>query len=164
MAFRGYSHSSSLNALVALWPWYSSNSFHLLRSDWPTVFTASVISTPSAIAARVSDLLVKASERIERSGVAHLAADRIVVTGGGSQLKGLAGFAEELLGRPVRIGRPDPAEGMPAAYCSPIFSTAMGLIPIALDPAAGLRAHRVRTEVAAGGYLKRVGQWLRDGF
>jgi hypothetical protein len=40
----------------------------------------------------------------------------------------------------------------------------MGLIPIALDPAAGLRPHRVRAEVVAGGYLKRMGQWLRDGF
>ena len=116
------------------------------------------------IAARMSDLLAQAMERIEGSGVAHLAAHRVVVTGGGSQLKGLAGFAEDTLGRPVRIGRPEAADGVPAAYCNPIFSTAMGLIPIALDPAAGLRGHRVRAEVAAGGYLKRVGQWLRDGF
>jgi len=79
-------------------------------------------------------------------------------------MKGLAGFAEETLGRAVRIGRPEAADGVPAAYCNPIFSTAVGLIPIALDPAAGRRGHRVRAEVAAGGYLKRVGQWLRDGF
>jgi cell division protein FtsA len=116
------------------------------------------------VAARMSDLLGQAMERIERSGVAHLAAHRVVVTGGGSQLKGLAGFAEETLGRPVRVGRPEVADGLPAAYCNPIFSTAMGLIPIALDPAVGLRAHRVRAEVAAGGYLKRMGRWLRDGF
>jgi cell division protein FtsA len=116
------------------------------------------------VATRVSDILTRTMERIEASGVAHLAAHRIVLTGGGSQLKGLAGFAEEMLGRPVRIGRPDPADGVPSAYCNPIFSTAMGLVPIALDPAARQRTHRVRAEVAAGGYLKRVGQWLRDGF
>jgi cell division protein FtsA len=116
------------------------------------------------IATRVSDLLTQAIGCIERSSVAHLAAHRVVLTGGASQLKGLAGFAEEMLGRPVRIGRPEAADGMPAAYCNPIFSTAMGLIPIALDPAAGLRGHNVRPEVAAGGYLKRVGRWLRDGF
>lgn len=116
------------------------------------------------VAARMSDLLAQAMGRIERSGVAHMATHRVVVTGGGSQLKGLAGFAEEALGRPVRVGRPETADGVPAAYCNPIFSTAMGLIPIALDPAAGLRPHRVRAEVAAGGYLKRMGQWLRDGF
>lgn len=116
------------------------------------------------VATRVSELLAQAMERIEGSGVAHLAGHRIVLTGGSSQLKGLAELAEEALDRPVRIGRPEAADGMPAAYCNPIFSTAMGLIPIALDPAAELRGHRVRAEVAAGGYLKRVGQWLRDGF
>jgi cell division protein FtsA len=115
------------------------------------------------ITTRVSDLLTQALGRIEGSGVAHLASHGVVLTGGGSQLRGLAGFAEEMLGRPVRIGRPEVADGMPAAYSNPIFSTAIGLIPIALDP-AGLRRQRVRPEVAAGGYLKRVGQWLRDGF
>lgn len=115
------------------------------------------------VATRVSDLLTQAMERIEGSGVAHLAGHRLVLTGGGSQLKGLAGFAAEALGRPVRIGRPEAAEGMPAAYSNPIFSTAMGLIPIALDPAAA-RGHRVRAEMASGGYFRRVGQWLRDGF
>jgi cell division protein FtsA len=116
------------------------------------------------IATRVSDLLSQAMARIEGSAVAHLAGSHIVLTGGGSQLRGLAGFAEEALGRPVRIGRPDAADGMPAAYCNPIFSTSVGLIPIALEPAAGVRGHRVRPEMASGGYFKRVGQWLRDGF
>jgi cell division protein FtsA len=115
------------------------------------------------VATRVSDLLGQATERIDGSGVAHLAGHHIVLTGGGSLLKGIAGFAEEMLGRPVRIGRPEAREGMPAAYSNPIFSTAMGTVPIAVDPGAGLRASRVRAEVA-GGYLKRVGQWLRDGF
>jgi cell division protein FtsA len=116
------------------------------------------------IAGRVSDLIAQATERIERSGVAHLAARRVVMTGGGSQLRGLAAFTGEMLGRPVRIGRPEPTAGMPAAYCNPLFSTAMGLIPIALDPAAGPSGNRIREDVAAGGYLKRVGQWLREGF
>ncbi|HEY1246999.1 MAG TPA: cell division protein FtsA [Hyphomicrobiaceae bacterium] len=116
------------------------------------------------IAGRVSDLIAQVTERVERSGVAHLAAQRVVLTGGGSQLKGLVLFAEEMLGRPVRIGRPEPAAGMSVAYCNPLFSTAMGLIPIALDPAARLRGSGVRDDVVAGGYLKRVGQWLREGF
>jgi cell division protein FtsA len=116
------------------------------------------------IAGRISDLLTQVIERIERSGVAHLAAHRFVLTGGGSQLRGLSGFAEDMLGQPVRIGRPEPASGMPVAYCNPLFSTAIGLIPIALSPAARLGAGTVRADLAGAGYLKRVGQWLRDGF
>jgi cell division protein FtsA len=116
------------------------------------------------IASRMSDLLTQVIERIERSGVAHLAAHRFVLTGGGSQLRGLNGFAEDMLGQPVRIGRPEPAAGMPVAYCNPLFATAIGLIPIALSPAARLGAGTVRADIAGAGYLKRVGQWLRDGF
>lgn len=112
------------------------------------------------IAGRVSDLLAQVVERIERSGVAHLAAHRIVLTGGCSQLPGLSEFAEDVLARPVRIGRPRPMAGMPAFCSSPQFSAALGLIQIALDPVSGVRS-------GAGeeaGYLHRVGQWLREGF
>jgi cell division protein FtsA len=135
------------------------------RGD-PSLHETTKADLNDIVAGRMSDIIAQVTERIERSGVAHLAAQRVVLTGGGSQLKGLAEFAEEMLGRPVRIGRPEPAAGMPVAYCNPLFSTAMGLIPIALDPAAGFGGSGVREDIAAhgGGYLKRVGQWLREGF
>lgn len=116
------------------------------------------------VAPRITDLLTQAAERIERSGVAHLAAHRIVLTGGSSQLKGLGQFAEDLLGQPVRVGHPELADGVPVAYCNPIFSTAIGLIPIALDPAARLTGRSARGERESAGYLARVSQWLRHGF
>ncbi|MBO0766967.1 MAG: cell division protein FtsA, partial [Hyphomicrobiaceae bacterium] len=130
----------------------------------PVLHETTLADLNGIISGRVSDLIAQVSERIERSGVAHLAAQRVVLTGGGSQLKGLARFAENMMGRPVRIGRPEPAAGMPVAYCNPLFSTAIGLIPIALDPAARTRGTGLRDDVAAGGYFKRVGQWLREGF
>jgi cell division protein FtsA len=116
------------------------------------------------IASRMSDLIMRVIDRIERSGVAHLAAHSVVLTGGGSQLKGLAQFAEQMFRRPVRIGRPEPTDGLPAAYCNPLFSTAIGLIPIALDPPADMRGRSAREDFSSGGYFKRVGQWLREGF
>jgi cell division protein FtsA len=114
------------------------------------------------VGGRMSDLLGQVLERIERSGVAHLAGHRIVLTGGGSQLKGLSDYAEKFFGRTVRIGRPEPAAGLPAAYCNPLFSTAIGLIPLALNPAERLPGNGERR--VAGGYLRRVGHWLREGF
>jgi cell division protein FtsA len=116
------------------------------------------------VARRVSDLLVQASERIERSGFADLAGHSIVLTGGGCQLNGLTELATRMLGQPVRIGRPEPTEGLPAAYCTPLFSTAVGLIPIALNPNARLSGRSVAGSSEGAGYFKRVGQWLREGF
>jgi cell division protein FtsA len=116
------------------------------------------------IVSRITDLVDQALERIERSGIADQAAHSIVLTGGGSQIKGLAGLAQQLLERPVRIGRPEPAAGLPPAYCNPLFSTAVGLIPIALNPAARFDGQGAGDTPASSGYLKRVGQWLREGF
>jgi cell division protein FtsA len=116
------------------------------------------------VAGRTTDLLGRVLERIERSGVAEPAGETIVLTGGGSQLRGLADFARDLLGRPVRVGLPEAADGLPAAYCNPAFATAVGLVPIALKPSVRLDGRRAGGTPAGAGYLKRVGQWLREGF
>ena len=100
--------------------------------------------------------------RIERSGVAPIVMQRMVLAGGGSQLVGLGEFAADFFARPVRIARIEPFDGMPAGFDSPAFSTSVGLVHTAFDPSAGTRANRGGRQ--AGGYLQRMGQWLREGF
>ena len=56
-----------------------------------------------------------------------------------------------------------PIDGMPAGFAGPAFSTAVGLVRVALDPAAGMRWEQGRVPEAAG-YLRRMGQWLRESF
>jgi cell division protein FtsA len=116
------------------------------------------------IAGRMSDLFARVSESLERSGVASIAADRIVITGGAGQLPGLGAFAQEALGRRVRVGRPKPVEGMPSFCTSPQFSTAFGLVQIALAPPAAAVRSAGRADKEGASYLKRVGQWLRESF
>jgi cell division protein FtsA len=87
---------------------------------------------------------------------------RMVLTGGGSQLVGLGEFAADFFARPVRIARIEPFDGMPTGFGSPVFSTSVGLIHAALDPTAGTRGDR--SGLGSGGYLQRMGQWLREGF
>lgn len=131
----------------------------------PPPYEAARADLNGVVASRMSDLFAEVVASLERSGVAHLAAHRIVVTGGGSQLPGLSAFAQEELGRPVRIGRPQPIEGMPSFCTGPQFSTMFGLVQIALNPAeADVRKSARRGEKEGGSYLQRVGQWLREGF
>jgi cell division protein FtsA len=139
-------------------------SYALSGGPEPALEEATKADINEIVAGRVTDLLGQTLERIERSGVADQAGHTIVLTGGGSQLKGLAEFAQDLLGRPVRIGAPEAAAGLPPAYCNPVFSTAVGLIPIALNPGVRLDSGRAGGASQSAGYFRRVGQWLREGF
>jgi cell division protein FtsA len=126
--------------------------------------TTTMADLRGVVADRTSHLLAEVAACVERSGVAPLAGRRIVITGGAGQLPGLGAFAREELGRSVRVGRPKPMEGMPSFCSSPQFSTAFGLVQIALDPAAGSHQSAGRSAKAPAGYLQRVGQWLREAF
>ena len=95
---------------------------------------------------------------------ARYAAQRMVLTGGGSQLAGAGEFAAGLLARPVRIARLQPPPGMPPNCCGPAFSTAIGLIEVALDPAAGVRGDTGRKAPLVLDYLGRVKGWLKESF
>ena len=125
----------------------------------PTQFTKGEVR--AIIRGRMSGLFGHLALRIDRSGVARRAMQRMVLTGGGSQLVGLGEFAADFFGRPARVARIEPLEGLPAGFCSPAFSTAVGLLHVALDPRAGTRGEQSGLE--SGGYLRRMGRWLREG-
>jgi cell division protein FtsA len=55
-------------------------------------------------------------------------ARQVVLTGGGAELRGMADYAQGVLGRNVRIGRPTGLAGLPQAQSSPAFSTLAGLV------------------------------------
>lgn len=111
---------------------------------------------------RTRGLFDHVAERIRRSGVAHYATQRMVVTGGVSKQAGLGEFAADYFSRMVRVASLPPREGMPPSFGSPGFSTAAGLAQLAFDPAAGVRRDRVRLQPQ--NYLLRVGEWLRESF
>lgn len=110
---------------------------------------------------RMLRLLGEVAGRLERTNVARYA-KRIVLTGGASQQAGLSELAADFFARPVRIARIQPVGGLPAGFASPAFSTAVGLVQVALDPSAG--THWEQGGLERGGYLQRMGQWIRESF
>ncbi|MBD8546247.1 cell division protein FtsA [Sphingomonas sp. CFBP 8760] len=52
---------------------------------------------------------------------------QVVLTGGGAELKGIADYAQQALGRSVRLGRPRGLTGLPEAHGGPAFATLAGL-------------------------------------
>ncbi len=64
---------------------------------------------------------------------------QVVLTGGGAELKGMADYAQGLLGRSVRIGRPRGLAGLPEAHSGPAFATLAGLVQHAASDPVDLR-------------------------
>lgn len=135
------------------------------EADAPVQMPKSLIG--KIVRARIEETLEMIRDRIQRSGHAPLVGRRVVLTGGASQLTGMADAARSILARNVRIGRPLGVAGLPAAAKGPAFSTAVGLMiypqVAALESHSGERAGRYRA-IGGGGPFARVGQWLKESF
>lgn len=115
---------------------------------------------------RVEEILEMVRDRLKSSPFAAEPRGRVVLTGGASQLAGIADLASHILRRPVRIGRPLGIAGLPDAAKGPAFAAAAGLL---VYPQAAHLEHfeprRTRQLMTGtGGYMARVGQWLRESF
>ncbi len=115
---------------------------------------------------RAEEILEMARDRLSHSPFAAEPRARVVLTGGASQLAGLADLAARILRRPVRIGRPLGLAGLPDAAKGPAFAVAAGLL---VYPQAAHLEHfeprRTRQLMTGtGGYMARVGRWLRESF
>lgn len=111
------------------------------------------------IEARVASLLGLVAERIERAALPQFSQDLMVLTGGASALPGLAETAQRQFARPVHRAAMQPLEGLPAEFGGPAYATVVGMALV--PPGLGVSLAQAPGARAAGGYLQRMGQWLR---
>lgn len=112
---------------------------------------------------RATAIVHQIRQRLEACEMTAYAGRSLVLTGGTSQLTGLADFVAEELGRPVRVAGPQAPSGLPPALSSAAFSTVVGLLAAEAEGGHGRRIEEA-PEAEAGSYLQRVGSWLREGF
>ncbi|MEP1444401.1 MAG: cell division protein FtsA [Hyphomicrobiales bacterium] len=131
--------------------------------------SASTIS--KIIRPRVEETFEHVRDRLNASGFAGLVGRRVVLTGGASQLTGVADLARSVIGKNVRLGRPLGVAGLPVEARSAAFSIVVGLmIYPQVEQASddmGWSPGRIHSEAAmtgTGGYLGRVGRWFAENF
>ncbi len=113
---------------------------------------------------RVEEILEEARSRLDAAGFENLPSQRIVLTGGSSQIPGIGDLAEKILGRQVRLGRPLRVQGLPQAATGPAFSAAVGLCLHAAHPQDECWDFEVPTDRYAGRSLKRAAKWFRENW
>jgi len=132
--------------------------------DAPRIVSRGAIA--NIVRQRVEEIFEMVRDRLAESPLAAEPKARVVLTGGSSQLNGMADLAGQILKRPVRIGRPLGLGRLPNEAKSPSFAVAAGLLVYPqfahlehVEP-RGARSLRTGTD----GYFGKVSQWLRDGF
>ncbi len=115
------------------------------------------------VRARSLNILALVEERLAQAGFDKRFKGPVVVTGGSSELTGLIDLVARRLDRPVRAARAAAISGLPPLMSGPAFSGVTGVLLAAIEGTAAVSAIRSGKKVP-GGYLGRVGHWLKDGF
>jgi cell division protein FtsA len=107
--------------------------------------------------ARSEEILEMVALELKRGGYLDRVAAGVVLTGGTSQLRGLAEVAEGRLGMPARIGRPHGYSGLTDLIGTPAYATAIGLIENALGEGdRSMETSGARLELPTAGIFKRL--------
>ncbi len=87
----------------------------------------------SIIQPRVEEIFKMVLLEIKRTNCYQSVAGGVVLTGGGSMLRGIDLLAEQIFDLPVRVGTPRGFGGMSHIVTNPMYSTAFGLVRYGLD-------------------------------
>ena len=121
----------------------------------------------AVIRQRLEQLIGEVAAALKELGFAGPFGRQVVLTGGGAELKGIADYAQGVLGRAVRIGRPRLA-GLPDAHSGPAFTTLVGLAQFAASNELDLRELVMPgptvPKQAGGSIVGRLIAALKSGF
>lgn len=115
------------------------------------------------IRARAEEILEMVWKSLQRSGMDRLVCQRVVLTGGCSQLPGMRELATSIWGKQVRIGYPKGIVGGSDVVATPMFATCGGLLKFALRDYIGDET-LIRPIYDDGAVLTRIMGWIRENF
>ena len=113
---------------------------------------------------RVEEILEEVRARLDAAGFEYLPSQKIVLTGGSSQIPGLDGLASKILGQQVRLGRPMRVHGLPQAATGPGFASAVGMCLFATHPQDEWWDFDLPVERYPVRSLMRAMRWFRDNW
>jgi cell division protein FtsA len=132
--------------------------------DMPQIVSRATIA--NIVKHRAEEIFEMVRDRLAASPFAAEPKARVVLTGGASQLTGLVELGSQILGRPVRVGRPLGLGRLPNEAKTASFAVPTGLLVYPqyahLEHVEPRHVRQLKT--GTDGYLGKVGRWLREGF
>lgn len=115
------------------------------------------------IRARMEEIFEMVSDAIYQSNYHHLTGNRIVLTGGASQLPGITELAEKFFPGQLRLGTPFPLQGLSHYGNNPSFACATGIL-LYMNKDVQDFAQFQLTKDQSQSVFKKFGRWLQDNF
>ncbi|MEI8295482.1 MAG: cell division protein FtsA [Alphaproteobacteria bacterium] len=115
------------------------------------------------IRSRVEETFGYLTQTLKGQHLNHLLAQRIVLTGGASQLSGLRDFMVAKSGKSVRLGIPQGLRGSQDIIHNPAMATCIGLLHYATQEQSNSR-DAVNLAMSSGNVFRRAYQWVVDNF
>jgi len=116
------------------------------------------------LACRAEEIFSQIEEKLKEGGFLNKIPAGIVLTGGASQLTGMAEFGRNQLNMPVRVGSPGsqlPIAALSRSLQAPAFATSVGLLLWGMrEDARSL--HRRYSAQASGPGLNLNGAWMEQ--
>ncbi|NQV82225.1 MAG: cell division protein FtsA [Rhodospirillales bacterium] len=113
---------------------------------------------------RIEETMEMVRDRLAEAGFDKVAGQRVVLTGGASQLTGVRELSASILDKQVRMGRPRSIDGMAEAIAGPSFATSVGLLHYAVSNKAEVPSAAYCPPEQMNRGFGRIGQWLRENF
>ena len=113
--------------------------------------------------ARAQELFLMLDHTIDSSDLRHFMTAGLVVTGGGSLLKGIEDLGKNILSLPVRVGRPKTDQVIPESLENPIYATGYGLLMYALKVDESKNMDNLKGPLVKKIFI-RMKSWVVDFF
>lgn len=112
---------------------------------------------------RVEEIFEMVRGKLKDSGLSPVVGQRVILTGGTSQLHGITELAGHVLDKQIRLGHPIRLNGLPDAASGPAFSAVAGLLSYISQHAHEIPTE-IKTQANSGSIFERARQWLKENW
>ena len=111
---------------------------------------------------RIEETFEMVNRKLQDAGLAHDSSHRVVLTGGASQLSGVADVAAMVLDKQVRLGRPKNILNLPDNLYTPAFATCVGMLLFGVNFSERRPKKIISKPISSGSsWTDNIGMWLK---